>query len=335
MERKIIVRAAVREDAAIIAEAVAMAIGDETALRNYCGEEYIAVLTEIARREATQYSWQYALIAEVDGMVAGAIVGYDGAELYPLREGTFATLRDCIGRTPTIVDETSEGEYYLDSVGVLPQFRGLGVGRALVSAFCDKVFAMGHNRVGLIVDYENPDAEKLYTSLGFRRVGTRPFFNHQMWHLQRCAYTLHSVEERTTELLEQLTALWEASVRASHHFLSEEDICEIRGFVPTALVGVKHLVVALDEHNTPVAFMGVENGVLEMLFVSPDHFGKGVGRKIVQHGIDNYGIKEVTVNEQNPSAVEFYKRMGFSAYKRTEHDEQGRPFPLIYMRIER
>ena len=268
-------------------------------------------------------------------MVAGAIVGYDGAELYPLREGTFATLRDCIGRTPTIVDETSEGEYYLDSVGVLPQFRGLGVGRALVSAFCDKVFAMGHNRVGLIVDYENPDAEKLYTSLGFRRVGTRPFFNHQMWHLQRCAYTLHSVEERTTELLEQLTALWEASVRASHHFLSEEDICEIRGFVPTALVGVKHLVVALDEHNTPVAFMGVENGVLEMLFVSPDHFGKGVGRKIVQHGIDNYGIKEVTVNEQNPSAVEFYKRMGFSAYKRTEHDEQGRPFPLIYMRIER
>lgn len=190
----IIVRAAVREDAAIIAEAVAMAIGDETALRNYCGEEYIAVLTEIARREATQYSWQYALVAEVDGTAAGAIVGYDGAELYTLREGTFATLRDCIGRTPTIVDETTAGEYYLDSVGVLPQFRGLGVGRALVSAFCDKVFAMGHNRVGLIVDYENPDAEKLYTSLGFRRVGTRPFFNHQMWHLQRC------IEEHATDI---------------------------------------------------------------------------------------------------------------------------------------
>lgn len=185
MERKIIVRAAVREDAAIIAEAVAMAIGDETALRNYCGENYIEVLTEIARREATQYSWQYALIAEVDGTAAGAVVGYDGAALHTLREGTFATLRDCIGRTPTIVDETSEGEYYLDSVGVLSQFRGIGVGRALVSAFCEKAFAMGHKRVGLIVDCENPDAEKLYTSLGFRRVGTRPFFTHQMWHLQR------------------------------------------------------------------------------------------------------------------------------------------------------
>lgn len=200
--RDIIVRAAVREDAAAIAKSVAMAIGDERALRNYCGEEYIAVLTEIARREATQYSWQYALIAEVGGAVAGAVVGYDGAALHTLREGTFATLRDCIGRTPTIVDETSAGEYYLDSVGVLPQFRGLGVGRALVSAFCDKVFAMGHNRVGLIVDYENPDAEKLYTSLGFRRVGTRPFFNHQMWHLQRCATianTLNNIEEHATD----------------------------------------------------------------------------------------------------------------------------------------
>ena len=108
---KIIVRHAKREDAAIIAEAVAMAIGDEMALRNYCGQEYIAVLMEIARREATQYSWQYALVAEVNGVAVGAVVGYDGAALHTLREGTFATIRDCIGRTPTIVDETAAGEY--------------------------------------------------------------------------------------------------------------------------------------------------------------------------------------------------------------------------------
>lgn len=334
--RDIIVRAAVREDARTIAEVVAMAIGDERALRNYCGEEYIAVLTEIARREATQYSWQYALIAEVGGAVAGAVVGYDGAALHTLREGTFATLRDCIGRTPTIVDETSEGEYYLDSVGVLPQFRGLGVGRALVTAFCERAFTLGHSRVGLIVDCENPNAERLYASLGFRRVGTRPFFTHQMNHLQRDMSNnliINYIENRTAQLIEQLTELWEASVRASHHFLREEDICEIRGFVPMALGGVKELMVAMDESQRPLAFMGVEQGVLEMLFVSPDHFGKGIGRKIVQHGIDNYGIKEVTVNEQNPSALEFYKRMGFSAYKRTDCDEQGRPFPLIYMRL--
>ncbi|MBR6545268.1 MAG: GNAT family N-acetyltransferase [Alistipes sp.] len=168
MATKIVVREATREDAMTIALAVAMAIGDEAAMRDYCGDDYLDVLTEIARDEATQYGYNYALIAEVNGKTAGAVVGYDGMELYKLREGTFAVLRRCIGRdVVNIVDETEAGEYYLDSVGVLPDFRGQGVGKALVAAFCDKAFAAGHKRVGLIVDSENPDAERLYISLGF------------------------------------------------------------------------------------------------------------------------------------------------------------------------
>lgn len=182
---KVIVRQARREDAAVIAKVVAMAIGDEVALRAYCGDDYLAVLTEIARREATQYSWQYALVAEVEGAQAGAVVGYDGALLGELRAGTFAVLQEQIGRTPTIPDECEAGEVYLDSVGVLPEFRGLGVGRALVATFCEKAFTEGHERVGLIVDYANPQAEKLYTALGFERVGTKQFFGHRMWHLQK------------------------------------------------------------------------------------------------------------------------------------------------------
>lgn len=169
----------------MIARAVAMAIGDEAALRAYCGDDYLAVLTEVARRKGTQYSWQYALVAEAEGVQAGAVVGYDGALLAALREGTFAVLREQIGRTPTIPDECEAGEVYLDSVGVLPAFRGLGVGRALVAAFCEKAFTEGHERVGLIVDDANPTAEKLYTALGFERVGTKQFFGHRMWHLQR------------------------------------------------------------------------------------------------------------------------------------------------------
>lgn len=185
MNNRVNIRPAVPEDAAMIAQAVAIAIGDEVALRAYCGEDYIEVLTEIARREGTQYSWQRALVAEIDGAVAGAVVGYDGAQLGLLREGTFGVLHELVGHTPTIVDETEAGEYYLDSVAVLPEFRGLGIGRKLIEAFCQRAFSEGHQRVGLIVDFENPTAEKLYTSLGFRRIGSRPFFTHQMWHLQR------------------------------------------------------------------------------------------------------------------------------------------------------
>lgn len=182
---RIIVRAATLEDANVIARAVALVIGDEVTLRSYCGDDYVAVLTEIARRDATQYSWRNALIAEVDGVVAGAIVGYDGAQLRALRNGTFTVLLERIGRIPNILDETGRGEYYLDSIGVFPQFRGLGVGRALIEAFCNKAFSDGHERVGLIVDFDNSQAERLYASLGFERVGSRLFFKHPMWHLQR------------------------------------------------------------------------------------------------------------------------------------------------------
>ena len=43
---------------------------------------------------------------------------------------------------------------------------------------------------------------------------------------------------------------------------------------------------------------------------------------MVQYGILNYGIREVTVNEQNPQAVGFYKHLGFETYKKTERDEE-------------
>ena len=73
------------------------------------------------------------------------------------------------------------------------------------------------------------------------------------------------------------------------------------------------------------AFMGTENHRLEMLFLAPSERGKGLGRQLLEYGIRIYDIQEVTVNEQNPQAVGFYEYMGFSAYKRTDLDEEGNP----------
>ena len=182
--KKIIVRAATPEDSVLIAQAVAMAIGDEVALQSYCGKDYLTVLSEIVTQKGTQYYWQSALVAEFEGIVAGAIVGYDGAHLHTLRDGTLSILQKRIGRTPIIADETEAGEYYLDSLAVFPQFRGLGIGRALIEDLCALAFATGHKRVGLLVDFDNPRAEQLYTSLGFSRVGEKMFLGHRMWHLQ-------------------------------------------------------------------------------------------------------------------------------------------------------
>ena len=111
-------------------------------------------------------------------------MGYDGARLEELRANTFAIIEHRVGTRPSIANETEAGEYYLDSVGILPDFRGMGLGRKLIVALCDEAFRQGHERVGLIVEPNNTKAQTLYSSVGFRCVGERPFFSHMMWHMQ-------------------------------------------------------------------------------------------------------------------------------------------------------
>ena len=140
------------------------------------------------------------------------------------------------------------------------------------------------------------------------------------------------VNERTTDLIKGLLEVWENSVRATHLFLSDSEIQSIKKYVPQALNEVLHLLIAEDESGRAVAFMGVEAGSLEMLFIAPEERGRGLGKRLIQYGIKNYSVEKLTVNEQNPQAKGFYEHMGFQVYKRTDLDEQGNPYPLLYMR---
>ncbi len=142
---------------------------------------------------------------------------------------------------------------------------------------------------------------------------------------------IYELEERAS-VLPILLVIWEESVRATHHFLSDAEVNQIKEYVPQALDGVEHLIVTENESGEPIAFMGTEDGRLEMLFLSPGERGKGIGRQLLQYGMDHYDVNELTVNEQNPQAVGFYEHMGFQTYKRTDYDEEGNPYPLLYMR---
>lgn len=102
-----------------------------------------------------------------------------------------------------------------------------------------------------------------------------------------------------------------------------------------AIENVEYLIIAEKEFGEPVAFMEIDSNRLEMLFLSPEVRGKGLGKQLLQYGIETYNIQELTVNEQNPQAVGFYEHMGFQTYKRTEYDEEGNPYPLLYMRLSR
>ncbi|WP_337474921.1 GNAT family N-acetyltransferase [Duodenibacillus massiliensis] len=138
--------------------------------------------------------------------------------------------------------------------------------------------------------------------------------------------TVREVTERKDKLIAELTALWEASVRATHTFLTPEGIAEIRGFVPQAFRAVAHLVVA-ERWGRVLGFAGVEGERLEMLFLLPEWRGEGLGRALLTFVAETYGV-----NEDNHEAVGFYEHMGVKTYKRTDTDEEGRPYPLLYMR---
>lgn len=143
---------------------------------------------------------------------------------------------------------------------------------------------------------------------------------------------IYAVEERTNALLDQLTHVWEQSVKATHLFLSAAEIAEIKPYLPKVLLEIPCLIIAENEDGFPVGFMGIENRKLEMLFISPAERGKGIGKRLIQYAIEMFSINEVTVNEQNPQAIGFYEHMGFVGYKRTDFDEQGRAYPLLYMK---
>lgn len=133
-------------------------------------------------------------------------------------------------------------------------------------------------------------------------------------------------------LIEQLLEVWESSVRATHLFLSNDEVNNIKEFVPQALNDVPILIIAKNENEKPIGFIGIADKMLEMLFISNESRGIGIGKQLLQYGIEKYSVSEVAVNEQNPLAKGFYEHMGFKTYKRTELDEQGNPYPLLYMK---
>ena len=133
--------------------------------------------------------------------------------------------------------------------------------------------------------------------------------------------------------MERLLQLWETSVRATHGFLSEAEIVKIRAYVPRALREVSYLVVAETDSGQLAGFLGADGPRLEMLFLASEERGAGLGRQLLEYGMGNLGIRQLTVNEQNPQAVGFYAHMGFRTYQRTDRDEEGNPYPLLYMKL--
>ena len=186
-----------------------------------------------------------------------------------------------------VVTEEEEGVYELKNLAVDPVYQRKGFGRQMVDFLCRHYQQTGHTL--LVGTGDSRQTVSFYQSCGFTYSHTLSgFFTENYDHpiveegkvLTDMIYfrkdlpkvCLVAPADRTVSLVEELVKLWEASVRATHHFLTEKDILHLTPFVEEAVRGIETLLV-MYFGNRPVGFLGLLDLKIEMLFVAPDYFG--------------------------------------------------------------
>lgn len=132
---------------------------------------------------------------------------------------------------------------------------------------------------------------------------------------------------------DEIVAVWEASVRATHHFLAEEHIQYFRPLIRNEYLKAVTLFCTKDK-GAVSGFIGTAQEVIEMLFIHPDARGTGIGKRLTSFAINKLGTTKVDVNEQNGQAVGFYGKMGFRVTGRSETDGLGLPYPILHMALD-
>lgn len=131
----------------------------------------------------------------------------------------------------------------------------------------------------------------------------------------------------------QLAEIWKSAVTATHDFLSQEDMKAIASRLQSEYFPAVKLFISRLADGTPVAFAGISEGHLEMLFVRNEFRGRGFGSRLLDFAI-RQGVDSVDVNEQNPQALGFYLSHGFAVVSRNETDQDGRPYPILHLSLQ-
>jgi ribosomal protein S18 acetylase RimI-like enzyme len=137
-------------------------------------------LTECAEMKNTLYSYENTIIAEAEGKRVGAIISYPGKMYLGYRVNTFCKLYHDTGIDLSANPmETNEEEYYLDSLMVLPEYRGFGIGGLLVEKACESVSKYDYKRLALIARADDHWLKYFYFNLGFRETTDLRIFDHE------------------------------------------------------------------------------------------------------------------------------------------------------------
>lgn len=163
------------------------------------------------------------------------------------------------------------------------------------------------------------------------------YIKHEMSDLngtgEKRVYYRMKIDILTDEILDELIAVWEKSVRSSHHFLKEEDIEYFKPLIRDQYFHAVELFVIRKENSQIAAFMGLSDDMIEMLFVLPEEQGHGFGKALVNYAVNKRGIHKVDVNEDNEQAYRFYSHMGYKVIGRDATDSTGKPYPILHLQL--
>lgn len=181
-----LIRKARLEDSEAIASLLMLASGE--VMYKFVGEknslQALAFLLHFVKSENNQYSHQHCYVAEKDGEIVGAVLIYEGAKLTELRRPVLEHIHLHFDSDLRVEDETQDGEFYIDSLGVSPDHQGKGIGSQLLRFVIHEKVVNEGGTIGLLVDKTNPGAKKLYLKLGFVPVGEKTLLGIALEHLQ-------------------------------------------------------------------------------------------------------------------------------------------------------
>ncbi len=140
---------------------------------------------------------------------------------------------------------------------------------------------------------------------------------------------IEKIDQLTDSLKDELIDVWEKAVRSTHHFLSEEDLDYYRSRIRDIYFDAVDLYVV--RNPNVLAFMGLSDDMIEMLFVLPSEQGKGYGSALLNYAFEEKHIRKIDVNEQNTEAYQFYINRGYHAVAKDEVDAEGKPYPIIHL----
>lgn len=131
----------------------------------------------------------------------------------------------------------------------------------------------------------------------------------------------------------EILTVWEASVRATHHFLAEEDLLFYKVAIRDTYLpsGMLRLFCIREDNGDMSGFTGLSNDAIEMLFIRPDLRGTGIGKALLRYAVMEQQMTKVDVNEQNGQALGFYEHEGFHITGRSELDASGKPYPILHL----